>query len=384
MPAPLLPLFALLGAGVALAAATKKPRARLGPGLFGKKKKLLSIAALRPSAAGGGALVNTFGIGTAEEYPAPYRFQDAQAMAVIVLPAASETSPKLKPFFTILAWRMQAIDNANLPPWRKTYATILTVIIPAYASNLLWHWYRPVSTIRQDHFNAIVAWAALFFSMPVTATAKSGVNAAVHNSSFLPDMAAYLDPATQLQRGGLSPPQMRRALIDVYDWMRLWPSVHREEYGWGSTLEKFVSNAALRLNDINNAYPVTGTDLVIIQGNLKLVDEIVWVANARVQGSISVDFDEGDAIVSLVLNIVAVVVSAVAPLAGPAIAAAISGAANAAGALARMIVSGDVDSAQIQAMAGAGVSLMLDQAGIRLGLEKELTEIQGLKAQAGL
>ena len=315
-----------------------------------------------------------FGSGTAEDYPAPYRFQDARELAAILLRAASETAPAFQPSFVLYVETQRAIDRANIPLWRKTYATILTVIIPCYASNVLWHWYRPTSRVKQDRFNAIIAWAALFFSMPVTATAASGVNAGGDGSSLLPGMNAYLDPSTKLRRGDLNPQEMRRALYDIFNWMVRWPAAH----GVGSeSLQKNMAHAAQRLADLESIYPVkTDPVLHVIEGNLKTVDEIVWLANARVQASISVDFDEDAAITALVMNVVAAVVSAVAPFAGAAIGAAITKAANAAAALAQMIVSGDVTAAQVQAMAGAGAALMLEQAGIRLGLEKEMAAIQ--------
>ena len=323
--------------------------------------------------------VSAFGVATAEEYPAPYRLQDARAIAQIVLNAASETSPILAPEFAMLVGRIRAIDAAHLPPWRKTYALIMTVIVPAFASNMLWHWYRPKSNTKADRFNSIAAWAGLFFTLPKTATAATTIEPAAGLSSLLRGMPDYLDPSTRLRRGNLSAAEMRRCVYELFYWVSVWPWVN-PQYGGGSATDDLVRNAGARMAEIEDTWPTSDPLRYVIEGNLKSVDELVWLFNARVQGSISVDFDEGNAIAALVIKVIAAVVSAVAPMVGPAVGAALTQASNALSTLAALVADGEISGSEFQALSGAGAAFMLDQAGIHLGLQDEMSKVGALVA----
>lgn len=322
-------------------------------------------------------LVVLFGVPTEGEYPAPYRYRDAWELANIVLAAGSQTAPKFKPYYKTLRARLQQIDRAALPNWRKTYAVIMTVVLPSYASPLWWHWYRPTSRVKEDRFNAIITWAALFLTMPQTATAARDIQPDRGMSSLLPSFGAYLDPNAALRRGDLDPRDMRRCIYDVYSYSRNWPFHHRGEFGWGESLQETMLHAGQRMADLNAVYPLSDPTKFVIQGNLKAVDELVWLANARVQGSIAVDFDETKAIVALVLNVVKVLASAVDVFVGGAIGNAIRQATDAIGAIATMAADGSINPAQLQAMAGAGVAMVLDQAGIRLGYDEQIRALHG-------
>lgn len=346
-----------------------QPRPRLtGPNRF------------RPFDASG--VVRLFGMPTADDYPAPYRYQDARAIADIVLSAASETSPKLAPYFAHLVTMLRRIEAAHLPKWRKTYAAIMVVVIPALASNVLWHWYRKDgrSRLKEDRFNAIASWAALFSTLPATATSAATVAPYIAGSSLLRNVSAYLDPSTRLRRGSLDAVEMRRCLYDVSSYMTNWAAMN-PQFGGGEGVEDEAALARSRMAGLNEAYPQSDPDVFVVEGNIRAADEIVWYANARVQGSISIDWDEGAAIAMLVGRTVAAIVSAVAPAAGGAIAAGLQVASTAINALAQLAVGGTITAAQFQALAGAGVAFMLDQAGIRLGLDDEMAQVEAMAAQ---
>ncbi len=366
------PIVLLLGAGL-VAAAAAAPSSRIKKPVV-LKSKVKRGGAFRAGFQMQNPLVELFGVPTDEEYPAPYRFEDAWELAHIVINAGKETAPKFEPAYKELRGRLGDIHRAEIPNWRKTYALIYTVVIPAFASPILWHWYRPVSRVKQDRFNALITWAALFAAMPQTATAPRNIEPGKAYSSLLPGMGAYLDPNTKLRRGDLDEREMRRCLYDIFGYMRHWGWNHKQ-YGWGESLEDLMVHAGQRMADLNAVYPLTDPPKFVIEGNLKAVDEIVWLANARVQGAINVDFDEAAAIASIVVNVVAAIVSAVVPMVGGAIGAAIQTAANALTALATMVADGEVSAAQMQAMAGAGVALVLDQAGIRLDLDEEINQL---------
>ena len=68
----------------------------------------------------GSNLLGTFGRGTSAEYPAPYRFADARELAAILLRAASETSPKLSPFFKHLVVTQRATKRTYPTGARRT------------------------------------------------------------------------------------------------------------------------------------------------------------------------------------------------------------------------------------------------------------------------
>lgn len=375
-------LLLLASVGIAAVAGGKRKRSKLdmaqseGPEkLRPRRVKLKGVRYLPQN-----ELLQMFGENTEQEYPAPYRYQDARLIGQVLLDAASMTSPKLAPYFAELVRRWRAIDSAALPNWRKTYAIVYTVFVPAFASNMLWHWYRKPSRskLKEDRFNALAAWMAMFLATPVTSTASPGIEVYGGNTSLLPGWGAYLDPATQLRRGNLTQPEIRRVLYDVFGYMRVWHHTH-PGYGGGEGIDELAASAAARMGELNNIYPQSDPTQFVIEGNMKAADEIIWLANAHAQGSISVDFDEGSAIAALVVRTIATVVSAVVPFVGPAIGAALQTATNALGAMARIVASGEMSYAQFQAAAGAGVTLMLNQTGIRIeGLDDAIAQLEGL------
>jgi len=320
-------------------------------------------------------LVQVFGTSTINEYPAPYRYADAWKVTDIAMRAAVDTSPIQRPYYQMLRRRFEAINTANMANWRKTYALLMTVIQPAFAADLFWHWYRPTSNTKKERFDAIASYVGLFLVTPETATAARTIDPHDPMSSLLPGWPPYVDASTPLRRGDLSVREMRRCVYDLYEYQRTWPTYH-PEYGGGSGTNKLIAHAGERMQHLKDVYPLSDPDAWVIQGNLKAVDELVWLDNARVQGQITVDLDEGEAYAALALRTVATVVAAVAPLVGPQIAAALQTATDALSTLASLVANGDVSSAEIQAMAGAGVATILENAGIRLGLSEELAAIR--------
>lgn len=344
-------LLLLLVSGVALAASrrtsTRKPKPRI---------KTIRLPPDR--------LVATFGAGAGDEYPAPYRWRDVQAIVDVLLAAASETSPNKRPYYDGMRERQQLIAAANLPNWRKSYGYMLSIVFPTLAAALLWHWWRPTSNTKADRFNAIAQWAGLFLAMPNTATASASIQVDVANSSLISHASAFLDGNTPLRRG-LSPQQQRRCLYDLFSWMRRWPHIH-PEFGGGESIDQLVTHAGVRMHDLNAVFPITDPPALVIEGNLKAVDEIVWLANARVQGSIRVDFEEGAAIAALVVQVISAIVSAVVPIVGAELGAALRTGSDALSKLAYMVADGEISADEYQALAGVGITIALDQAGIRL------------------
>lgn len=375
------PLLLLLLAAGGLALATRKPTRKRRPFKFSSTGRTFKrgIMKILPSVELANA-TKLFGIPTLDEYPAPYRYKDVFQMTHEVLTAASETAPKFIPHYTTLVTRLHEIDASPLPNWRRSYALIMTVILPSFASPLWFHWYRPTSRTKEDRFNAIIAWAALFLSTPRTATASNAIDVNRANSSMLPSFGFYLNEFTTLRRGDLSEREIRRVLYDVFSYQRNWPATHAD---YNKPLREMSEHAASRMQDLENFYPINDPNLVhIIEGNMKAVDEIVWLANARVQASIHVEFDEDAAIARLVIEVVKVVIAVVDIFLGGRIGAAITEAANALTKLATMVVDGQINATQVQAMAGAGITMMLDEAGIRLDLGDEIAAIN--KAAGGL
>lgn len=378
---------ALAAAGVGVYAATREPKER-------RRVEILTYTGERPGMQfvpqigvyvpttatyrGNQALVDLFGLSLAGDYPAPYRSQDAITIARKLIGFASETAPAFKHHFRTVRDRLEAIEGANLPGWRKTFAIINTVVLPIYASNVLWHWYRPVDATKSNQFNAMVTWAAMFYALPVTSTSVVGLDLGATGEAFPQSMGEYLSRSTVLQTG-LNPAQMRRTLYDVFWYLADWP---RTQLGddYGPSLQELRAAASGSLQSLADAYPMTDSEVWLIEGNLKVVDEIVWLANARVQQSIGVDFDEGAAWSNLVIQVVGAVMSAVAPIAGPAVGQAISTAGNAIQAIAAAAASGSLTGAQVQALGGLGVAFMLDEAAIRLGLSGEMQTVEDLIA----
>ena len=390
MPFP--PILLLLGAGlavVAVAGGKKKRRVRgfkfasQGALDMGLGLRLRGVPhALLPDKERA-HVIKLFGEGTLDEYPAPYRYQDVWQLTHIALDAASETAPAFVIHRANLVGRLHAIDAADMAPWRKSFALIMTVLIPSFASPVWWHWYRDAGAftpIKQDRFNAIIAYCGMFLAMPHTSTAATTIEINKPQSSLLRGMPKYLDAHTPLRRGNLNPREIRRVLYDVFSYMKTWPAQN------GSTSTKAAERAqqaSAHMNNLAAVYPIGEPELAhVIEGNMKAVDEIVWLANANVQSQIHVEFDEAAAIARLVLEVVKIVVAVVDIVVGGAIGDAINKAASALTQLAVMIANGEVSTAQVQAMAGAGITVMLDQTGIRLDLDDEIAALN--KASAGL
>jgi hypothetical protein len=328
-------------------------------------------------------LVRTFGEPTPDEYPAPYRWEDAKQIAEILLKAGDEAAPVSRVHYDHIRERFKAIERSALPNWRKTYAVIMVVVVPMYSANLLWWWYRPRLTIKELRFNAIISWAALFFTLPNTASAAAGITAGIAGSSLVPNMATMLDPNRMIHRGDLDLRQMRQALYDVYRYMNSWNRMSLGEKWEGMLgLQATERLAELNMKEIAAAYPLSDPDQFVFEGNFRVVDQIVWLANTKVQAAINVNFDEGAAWGTLVLRVVATAIAAIAPQLSPAMAAAVRTAEDAITAIASIIMSGGhLSQAQMQALGGAGAAYLLDQAAIRLGLDDELSDIESAYEQ---
>ncbi len=340
-PNPIVLSTALIAAGALLTAVgaageVRRAGRRPSAGLFVERK----ITGGRQGLTVTNKLERIFGEPSGGDFPAPYRYADAKKIASIVIQAASETAPAFRQHYDTIRSRMDAIDRSNRQPFEKTHQVIQQVVLPAYASNLFWHWYRPRSRVKQDRFTAIISWAVLFYTTPVTANTE--------------------DPKT-----------IRGMLLDVHRYLREWR--RKNTSNTGNQLE---SLSAQRLDDLVRIYPSTDRPEYVQEGNLKIVDELVWLATARVEESIQVNFDEGAAWAGLVIQVVGAIVSAVAGFASPAVTAAVQSAATVIQGVARMMVDPQVSQTQVQALMGAGVTYMLDQAAIRLGLEDEMAEIE--------
>lgn len=366
---PPLLLLALVGGVFVAAASQKRRRPQAGPVWTGPPERV----AIPQGEQAGALVLRAFAEGGAGEYPAPYRYADAHRIAGLVLDAANETAPAWRHVFGELVRRRAAIDHAPIPPWRRTYALIMTVVLPAMGAKLFWHWLRPRSESRDAQLAAVAAWAALFFVLPVGA-ASGTIDPSAPFSSLLPSFEAYLDPSAQV-RTELSPAEQRRALTDVFHFVASDPS-------WGGDHDprktpELVAEALARLHAIELSYP-TDDAARTAEGNVALVQALVWlVASANLE-SVQINFDEGAAIAALVIQVVAAVVSAIVPFVAPAVGVAVTVAGAAIAAVARAAANGEISPAQIQALGGAGAALLLDQAAISLGLENELAIVESL------
>ncbi len=381
----------LAAGGLALVASQPKRKRRRGFKFYpsAKDKRIGSAVPARsfkfsskPQTPEVAAATALFGKATADEYPAPYRYKDVWQMTQEVLAAAKKTSPKKLPLYGTLLMRSAEIDASRaVPNWRRAYALIMTVIIPSFAAGLWWHWFRKGgrSKIKQDRFNAIIAYAGLFLSMPHTATANNSIDINKAKSSLLRGFGFYLNPHQKMRRGDLSPAEIRRLLYDTFSYMNTW-TIESKRGCIGLCMDQVVAGQA-QMSDVEQYYPIADTNEAhLMEGNLRAVDLIVWLANAEVQGQINVDFDEDAAIAQLVINVIKVVVAVVDIFVGGALGDAIALAASALTQFATLASSGQISTTQVQAMAGAGVVMMLDQAGIRMDLDDEIAAINAAAA----
>jgi hypothetical protein len=90
------------------------------------------------------------------------------------------------------------------------------------------------------------------------------------------------------------------------------------------------------------------------------------------------DFDEGAAWAALIVKVVAALASAAAAFVSPAIAVIIAAASNTIQGLAIAFTKGELSAKEFQALGGAAVALALKVAGVDLGLNSELEQVQGL------
>lgn len=411
----------------------------------------------------GDRLVSTFGTGTADEYPAPYRLKDATQIAGLVLGWAAKTEPgeRAQGWLAHLRRTMKRIEAAPVPPSRKVYAIINMVVLQAYRTEVLRKWYTPVNRTKRDQYNAVMAWAAMFYTLPETATASVNIRIGAPCCSSMPrSLDSYLsvEPAalgwqkvgTGWPGGGagstnyigippgystrywvtrsvlgvswklsygwgfpsqdlgssssldgvkfmawqhrqsvidggkvarnLSAVEMRQALYDIFHYMNEW---NREEFPTEEWWRGFWRQAIDAVNSLHGAYKLTDATEYVIAGNLKMVDELTTWANGQIAPKLTWgEAATGAKWAGFILKIVGALVAVVAPLLAPAIAATVMLAVNVIQAVANAMSTGGMSAAQAQALGGAGVAFMLDQAAIRLDLKAEMDEIQSLAEDA--
>jgi len=377
VPFPPLLLLLLAGGAVAVAAAgTKKKQPPGEPYKLAPTRRGAVYTGPVPGVAVPYPPEKLFGERTATDFPAPYRHMDARKIADVVLNAASMTAPIWKPHYETIRDRSKAIEASNLPNAYKVYALINTVVIPAYATSLMWHWYRKggKSPHRKKMFNAIGAWAFMFNAMPVTAMAHARIkdpDALLGAGSFtLDEWADYFNPFKLT--GDLNPRQIRGLLNDVMWYMILRPRQDEPEDEYVQELERLAEG---RMDSWYQAYPWEAGEERIIEGNFALVEEMLWLANVHVEDEIKVDFDEEAAWVALFVNVLAAAASAVGGFVSPAVAAAITAAVSLISGIASAFVEGKVTRQQVQALTGSSVAFALESAGIDLGLGGELEQL---------
>jgi hypothetical protein len=379
-----IPIIWLLLAGGAVAALASKPRARgerpeVGESLMpslAPSRQLGSVQQLEIARS-----LGPFGNAEPGEYPAPYRYRDARKIADLVLAAANETTgPKLRPDYEVIRDRSVSIDASQMPNAYKTYALVFTVVIPAIAANLFFNWYRPRSAQRKKVYAAIAAWAFMFSALPSTATADAVIRSGQFlgaGSYMLDGWADYMNPIGKLVTE-LSPLETRGLLNDLAWYLVQWPGNRYpsdDPEQWTNVYE--VASEG-RLNEWYAAYPYDGGNELILEGNFELVGFMLWWAMARVEMEIKLDFDEGAAWAALIVKVVAALASAAAAFVSPAIAVIIAAASNTIQGLAIAFTKGELSAKEFQALGGAAVALALKVAGVDLGLNSELEQVQGL------
>ena len=168
--------------------------------------------------------------------------------------------------------------------------------------------------------------------------------------------------------------EMRRCLYDVYAYLNAY---NREEFPQSDWWRNFESTAKNRITEFANTYLLTDKPEYVIEGNLKMIDEIAWWVNAQIMPKVTWEGGEAGAMwAGIAIKIVASLVAVVAPLLGPAITGIALTAAAVLQVIASAIAKGDLTLDQIQTLGGTSVAFALNQATIRLdGMKEELDKI---------
>jgi len=355
-------IWALMGIGVAAVAAKAKR----------SKRGKVSARALAPH-----AVLRAFSTTRRDAYPAPYTYSHARELGDWLLSTIQSPAPYIAERVALVRSRRARIDQSAMSDADKTLATIWGVIVPALAEHFPWWWWRdPPSPEKTEQISAIVLWLGFFFVGPQTATVAAGATYDAPGYASIEGIFSGWDAgpmsAGAVRRGGLSPLLQRRALMDLHMVLR---STICLQSGSRWNCEELAPTAGARLTQILADYPRTGTDERINEGNLRIIEELVWVALMLEAAEITAPDPEAMGW-GMLLNAIAVVLATVLPAVGIALGAVSAGVAAVGAAItaATGIGTGAAVLA-VQAAIGAGVAAALTKSGVVQWIEDKSGEI---------
>jgi hypothetical protein len=355
-------IWALMGIGVAAVAAKAKR----------SKRGKVSARALAPH-----AVLRAFSTTRRDAYPAPYTYAHARELGDWLLSTIQHPAPYIAERVALVRSRRARIESAMMSDADKTLATIWGVIVPALSEAFPWWWWRdPPSPEKTEQISAIVLWLGFFFIGPQTATVAAGATYDGPGYATIDGIFSGWDAgpisAGAVWRGGLSPLLQRRALMDLHMVLRS-TICHRSGSRWHC--QDLAPTAVARLTQILGDYPRGGTDERINEGNLRIIEELVWVALMLEAAEIIAPDPEAMGW-GMLINAIGVVLSAVLPAVGIAMGAVSAGVAAVGAAITAVTgISTGALVLAVQAAIGAAIFEALSQAGVVQWINDESGEL---------
>lgn len=168
--------------------------------------------------------------------------------------------------------------------------------------------------------------------------------------------------------------QTRTILLELHRYMRTWPR------RMGVAVGNLEYEANARLVGVLKAFPQSDPPDLVIEGNLKIVDEVAWIAGQYLRAyPVGGGPDWG----LFAIEVIAQILAAVVPFIGGALGKILQTASNAVQALARAVAAGGVTATQQQAVIGMGITYALNRGGKATRLDDLHTQMKEVQALLG-
>lgn len=380
----------LLGVGVVVAATSssssspkkkKKPKTPIAVGVIERGPTIAGIsrvAAALPSFEKQ-QLIEIYGKGNTNDYPAPYDWKSCERVA-FWMTARFHYQQDRKPWEELVRQRFARIRGSSMTARQKVQATIWEVIVPAFGYSLLWRWAADTGDkgdlergVRQKKMAAVLTWLGFWALGPETSTVtRSG-------AGYVPAMQANLESKPYRIEGDTMPAPNASARRDVL--LAMHQTIRDLAcFTYGSANQEFYCQQ-LRAAGYERVTQIA-TQYAELEhyddGNLMLIKELVALGVTNNSAYIKIQLpSKGDMIFRLVINVVAILAAAVAPFAAGALAAASAAVGAAVEAAAAAVIGeaaaagiGSYVSLGIQAAIGAAVAWVLEEQDILEGVAK--------------
>lgn len=400
MPFPAPVLFLGLGALALASSSTKKSKpkppsdagARLqiataslanrGPSL----QTMAKVADAIPPASRAQILA-AYGQGAVDDYPAPYDWESTESVC-FWLTSRMHYQKARWPYVERVRTRFTRIRGSAMSRRDKALAAIWEVAIPAFGYSLLWRWAVDTPSdsdlergVRQKQLAAVLTWLGFWALGPETSTVVR------EGAGYTPVVSAELQQRPYRIHGEAIPAPNAAARRDVLLAMhQTIRDLGCFTYGGAYNCETIRIPAAQRVAKIQAQY--AGIDR-FDAGNVLLLKELVALGVTANTTFFRINLpSKSEMVLQLVVNIAAIALVALAPVAAGAIAAAISAVSATVEATAAAIIGqaaatgiGSYVSMGIQAAIGAAVAWVLKESDILSGIT-EGTEIGKMVAKA--